>query len=228
MRDAVLEKAAENPAGTAARILDAAEEVFAADGYEAASTREMARRAGVPFGAVHYHWGSKKELWEAVVRRLGDRTRETVLQNLVPGRTLGATLDNMVDAFLELLIANPNTARIGYRMVLEPAGLATPTVHGLIRGMGDLGLAILRDRFPEVEIDGARGAAGDLECVRRRGARRRRAAGVARRRDRDVAARARSAACRAEAGGARRLQGAAMNARAGRREPTRRRCARRM
>ncbi len=154
MRDAVLEKAAENPAGTAARILDAAEEVFAADGYEAASTREMARRAGVPFGAVHYHWGSKKELWEAVVRRLGDRTRETVLQNLVPGRTLGATLDNMVDAFLELLIANPNTARIGYRMVLEPAGLATPTVHGLIRGMGDLGLAILRDRFPEVEIDG--------------------------------------------------------------------------
>ena len=153
MREAALRKALEDPAGTAGRILDAAEDVFAEVGYDAASTREMARRAEVPFGAVHYHWGSKKELWEAVIRRVGERTQQTVLRTLAPGRTLGETLDNMVDAFLGMLIANPNTARIGYRMVLERRELGTPAVQEIVRGMGDFGLRILRERFPEVRID---------------------------------------------------------------------------
>jgi len=153
MRDAALRKAQDDPTGTAGRILDAAEEVFAADGYAAASTREMARQAEVPFGAVHYHWGSKQELWHAVIRRICDRTRETVMANLAPGKTLGATLDNMVDAFLALLIANPNTARLAHRMVLERPELALPAVQGIIRDMGNFGLEVLRQRFPEVRID---------------------------------------------------------------------------
>src|SRR2546422_969042 len=52
MRLEALDKAREDPRGTPARILDAAEDVFAEQGYGAASTREMARRAGVPFGAL--------------------------------------------------------------------------------------------------------------------------------------------------------------------------------
>ena len=87
MRQEALDKAREDPSGTPARILDAAEDVFAEQGYGAASTREMARRAGVPFGALHYHWGSKKQLWEAVFKRLGERTRETIMRNLRPGTT---------------------------------------------------------------------------------------------------------------------------------------------
>src|SRR5207253_1300527 len=89
MRQEALDKAREDPSGTPARILDAAEDVFAEQGYGAASTREMARRAGVPFGALHYHWGSKKQLWEAVFKRLGERTRETIMRNLRPGTTRG-------------------------------------------------------------------------------------------------------------------------------------------
>src|SRR5439155_5649321 len=69
MRQEVLDKAREDPRGTPARILDAAEDVFAAEGYAGASMRDIARRAEVPFGALHYHWGSKKQLWEAVFTR---------------------------------------------------------------------------------------------------------------------------------------------------------------
>ena len=68
MRQDVLAKALDDPAGTPARILDAAEQVFAERGYAGTSTREIARRAGVPFGALHYYWGSKKLLWDGPAR----------------------------------------------------------------------------------------------------------------------------------------------------------------
>ena len=50
-----LEKAREAPGSTKARILSAAEDVFAARGFTGASTREIAARAGVNISSLHYH-----------------------------------------------------------------------------------------------------------------------------------------------------------------------------
>ena len=154
MREDVLAKALDDPRGTAARILDAAEEVFAQQGYGAASTREMARRARVPFGAVHYHWGSKQELWEGVFRRLTDRTRETLARNVVAGKTAGETMDNLVDAFMDLLIARPETIRLLLRIRLEPPERLTPALQAMSRQLNDLGLAILREHISDASFDG--------------------------------------------------------------------------
>jgi AcrR family transcriptional regulator len=51
-------------ATTTDAILDAAERLFAAHGYDAVSVREITRDAEVNVAAVHYHFGSK----EAVLR----------------------------------------------------------------------------------------------------------------------------------------------------------------
>ena len=56
-------------ADTKARLLDAAEEVFAREGYRAASLRAITERAAVNLAAVNYHYGSKRELVEAVFAR---------------------------------------------------------------------------------------------------------------------------------------------------------------
>ncbi len=153
MRKGALEKARDDPRGTASRILDAAEAVFAERGYGAASTREMARRADVPFGALHYHWGSKKQLWEAVGKRLGERTRETIMQNLRPGTTRRELADNLVDSFLDLLIARPNTARLAYWMCLEPPELHLKSVRQMFFELGQFGIGIIHDTMPDVKID---------------------------------------------------------------------------
>src|SRR5947199_10807196 len=105
MRQEVLDKARDDPRGTPARILDAAEDVFAAEGYAGASMRDIARRAEVPFGALHYHWGSKKQLWEPVFARLGDRTRDTIRRHLKPGNTAGELMENPLASFRDLLIS---------------------------------------------------------------------------------------------------------------------------
>jgi AcrR family transcriptional regulator len=54
-----LEKAREAPGSTKARILAAAEAVFAEKGFQGASTREIAGRAAVNISSLHYHWESK-------------------------------------------------------------------------------------------------------------------------------------------------------------------------
>src|SRR5690349_16768570 len=56
-------------AGTKTRILDAAELLFMEHGFEATSLRALTSAAGVNLAAVNYHFGSKEELFEAVLTR---------------------------------------------------------------------------------------------------------------------------------------------------------------
>ena len=51
------------------RILDAAEALFMEHGFEATSLRSITAAAGVNLAAVNYHFGSKEELFEAVLTR---------------------------------------------------------------------------------------------------------------------------------------------------------------
>ena len=50
-------------------ILDAAEYLFAQNGYRGTSLREITGRAKVNLAAVNYHFGSKKTLVEEVIKR---------------------------------------------------------------------------------------------------------------------------------------------------------------
>jgi AcrR family transcriptional regulator len=52
------------------RILEAALEIFAAEGYEGTSTRVLAERAGVNLPAIQYYFGSKQGLYRAVIEHI--------------------------------------------------------------------------------------------------------------------------------------------------------------
>jgi AcrR family transcriptional regulator len=52
---------------TEARILDAASQVFVADGYERTTIRAVAAAAGVDAGLVMHYFGSKQELYRRVI-----------------------------------------------------------------------------------------------------------------------------------------------------------------
>src|SRR5450432_815609 len=66
-------------ADTKTRILDAAESLFMEHGFEATSLRSLTAAAGVNLAAVNYHFGSKEELFEAVLtRRLDPMNQERV------------------------------------------------------------------------------------------------------------------------------------------------------
>ncbi len=69
---------------TSERILVAALEAFAEKGFDGATTREIAARAGVNLGLLQYHFGGKSKLWRAAVDRAFAELRsglETVLED---------------------------------------------------------------------------------------------------------------------------------------------------
>ena len=66
-------------ADTKTRILDAAERLFVEHGFEATSLRSLTSAAGVNLAAVNYHFGSKEELFQAVLtRRLDPMNQERI------------------------------------------------------------------------------------------------------------------------------------------------------
>jgi AcrR family transcriptional regulator len=66
-------------AATKERIMDTAEALFMEHGFEATSLRSITATAGVNLAAVNYHFGSKEELFEAVLtRRLDPMNQERV------------------------------------------------------------------------------------------------------------------------------------------------------
>jgi TetR/AcrR family transcriptional regulator len=77
-------------------ILGSAAEEFAAHGYDGASTRQIADRAGVFQAQLGYHVGSKAELWTATVDRLFER--------------LGAALDHPTADDPDVQVSDPAAA----------------------------------------------------------------------------------------------------------------------
>jgi AcrR family transcriptional regulator len=85
------------------RLLDAAEEVFARSGYDAASIRAITRAARVPLALAHYHFKSKKELFRRVFARRVDELRARRLAVLEKFRDAAdgepIPVDQIVEAF---------------------------------------------------------------------------------------------------------------------------------
>jgi AcrR family transcriptional regulator len=67
---------------TQERILDVAEELFMEHGFEATGLRQITADAGVNLAAVNYHFGSKEELFQAVLTRRLDPMNQQRLQLL--------------------------------------------------------------------------------------------------------------------------------------------------
>ncbi len=67
---------------TRERILDAAERLFMAHGYEGTSMRQITGDAAVNLAAVNYHFGSKESLMQEVFRRRLDWLNEERLRVL--------------------------------------------------------------------------------------------------------------------------------------------------
>lgn len=63
---------------TSRRILDTALALFAAEGFDGASTREIAEQAGVNLPAIQYYFGSKEGLYRAAIAHIGEQAAQAV------------------------------------------------------------------------------------------------------------------------------------------------------
>src|SRR5579862_8664916 len=86
-------------------MLDAALVVFAEQGYHGASTEDVARRAGISQPYVFRLFGTKKELFRAVVARCFRETLE-MFQRAAEGKRGEEALHAMGAAYVERLTSD--------------------------------------------------------------------------------------------------------------------------
>ncbi|MEX5561993.1 TetR/AcrR family transcriptional regulator [Pseudophaeobacter sp. 1A16562] len=95
---------------TKARILDAAEALFAERGFEGASLRDIAALAGVQVGLVHHHGGGKEELFHQTVTRRADELADVRLAGLERLRAEDAlSLRGLLDVFMRAYVTLART-----------------------------------------------------------------------------------------------------------------------
>jgi len=115
-------KAEDVKVSTPQRILEAAEQVFAEQGYGPAKLADIAARAGIRRPSLLYHFKSKEELYGATVQRafsnLGDVLRAAMLSEGSFDDQLLETAERYA-AFLE---QNVQVARIVMRELLDSEG----------------------------------------------------------------------------------------------------------
>ncbi len=118
-----LKKAREAPSSTKARILAAAEEVFAQKGFAGASTREIAAKARVNISSLHYHWESKETLYFAVFQNIYDRILDLVRRSIPDGpETTGAgreVVEQAMGGLFDFFANHPNIPKLLVRRLLE-------------------------------------------------------------------------------------------------------------
>lgn len=85
-------------------ILDAAEDLFSKHGFYGVTIREVAREAGVDTALVHYYFGAKRDLFDAVFLRRAEVWNNERVEAINGYALLNAgamTLEGLLRAFLE-------------------------------------------------------------------------------------------------------------------------------
>lgn len=144
---------------TKQKILDTAERLFGEHGYASVSLRQVIAEAEVNIAAVHYHFGSKEDLLDAVLlRKIGPVTAQR-MENL--DRVLAEAgdqppcVEKLLEAFLlptaAVAQSNPIFVKLMGRMIVE--GLMPQIAEKHFRESGLRLVAALSRSLPHLTQD---------------------------------------------------------------------------
>lgn len=117
---------------TRAKLLDAAGDVFAEHGFQAATVREICARVGANVAAVNYYFGDKLGLYTEVLRQImcaGEN--EAMLEALQHSRTPEEALRTLVSALLQRMSAHKDrTSKL--RIMAHELARPTPALPHVV------------------------------------------------------------------------------------------------
>ena len=140
---------------TRQRVLEAAGEVFAEQGFRDATIREICMRAGANVAAVNYHFGDKEELYAAVFDYARSCAVAQFNELISPALPAEERLRNFVRAVLKRFFDEGRPAWLGKlvaREMIEPTRALDALVNQQIRPNSELVRALVRELIGR-EID---------------------------------------------------------------------------
>ena len=103
-----------------ARILDAAERLFATRGFAATSVREIVREAGVTNPMLYYYFGSKEDLFVHLIRERFQTFARTYSERLAQQDTVQGVLSAWAHATMEGTREFSTSIRLVFASVFGP------------------------------------------------------------------------------------------------------------
>jgi len=100
------------------QLLDVAEELFATNGFEGTSVRDIAQKAGVNVAMISYYFGSKEKLLQNLILQRTERTI-TVLKELSRDSVMDPRekINKIVDYYVDRMLDNRNFHTIMNRQI---------------------------------------------------------------------------------------------------------------
>jgi TetR/AcrR family transcriptional regulator len=119
---------------TPERILDAAEDLFAENGFSATSLGDVADRVGIRSPSLYNHFKNKEALYLAVLDRLLDSFSRP-LEELVESEITQQRVLDWLDTIVRMHHANPNLARLLQHAALSGGPHTNELIDRLFRPM---------------------------------------------------------------------------------------------
>ena len=109
-----LEKARKNPESMKAKILASARHLFGEYGYHGVTTRMIAKEVSIDISTLHYHWGDKENLYEAVITDIHDEILGVLvkIEKVVHGKSMEIRLEVAIDVMCDYLFDKPEVPKL--------------------------------------------------------------------------------------------------------------------
>jgi AcrR family transcriptional regulator len=140
-----------DPGQRSEQILETANALFAERGYEEVSVEDIASAAGVTRGLVHHYFGGRKDVYIALLERLG-AMREEQLPPPV-GRSAHARVADSVSRWLDWTEAN-RTIWLG--TLGRGEDIADPDIRAVVLDLVRRAVAILAAHHADIAEDSPR------------------------------------------------------------------------
>ena len=147
-----------------ARFLDAAEQLFAAHGYEGAKIRAIAKLSNANLGMLSHHWGSKQALYRDVFERRLMPIHDSQLQRLAAlkaradqGEALAAVdvFRAQIEPMFVAPASDPDEARrlrlLYGRALTDPSQEVVDAMGEIFSDVAQLFFTLLRQARPDLD-----------------------------------------------------------------------------
>jgi len=101
------------------QILDAAERLFAQQGFSRTTIKQIGKAAGVNSALLYYYFGDKERLYHAVLERLVSRLISRTLGGLGTDVLPELKIRGFIQAQVETIMANPQLPKLFMREMLD-------------------------------------------------------------------------------------------------------------
>jgi len=113
-----------------AAILDAAEDLFSRHGFYGVTVRQVAAEVGVDTALVHYYFGAKRELFDAVFARRAEilnQARLDAMAAYLDAHPTHVEVEGVIEAFIGPLLERSMTEEPGWKNYFRLVALVNNT-----------------------------------------------------------------------------------------------------